>query len=558
MSQGEDDNAPRPQSVAQLLSKRGRPPSHSPRTTASNRERFSNLFSSLTITSAPVVQDGSPSLLRRMLAYATPQTLPARATTLTAENLIGEPEAEQSAQATPSHLSRLPDELLVAIFLQLGPEPQTLAAVSLVSTRFYRLTQTPMLWIRICQAAGIRLDSQAESSIVASFDPPAGRWDHDGWVWEDQPQNTPSRRLAKSLDTNRNTTGKAASSSSTPIHFPTLYRAHLSFKSQLRHPSTYHPPHLATLFGHGLCVYCVHHGKEWIVSGSRDRSIRLWRKSRPAVRSYGPNVPPDPILAHTVEDAHHGSVLCLAFDEHDPLRDNKGLLVTGSSDSTAVVWEVDWGVPVHVTKLATLSGHSAAVLSVVLTPTHIVTASRDHNLRIFSRVTFELQHTIVLHTAAVNCLTTCVDSPEQVVSASSDGTWAIIDGPSASLVFGNGGPGSGLACVARAGEFIVTGDNNRSVKLWTSSVGHLKTFVGHTDLVRSVAIDLDTRVVVSASYDRTVRIWDLDTGEAIRRMSVESMVFDLQVSPGSLVCGSEDGKVRIWTYGVGLPYRDLL
>ena len=236
-----------------------------------------------------------------------------------------------------------------------------------------------------------------------------------------------------------------------------------------------------------------------------------------------------------MEDAHHGSVLCLSLDEHDPDRQGKGLLVTGSSDSTAVVWEVDWGDPLHVTKVATLARHSAAVLSVALTSTHIVTSSRDHNIRIFSRANFDHQHTVMLHSAAVNCLATCDDHPEQVVSASSDGTWAIIDVASASATVRSDGPGSGLACVAWAGEYIVTGDNNRSVKLFDMSGQHLKTFVGHTDLVRSVVINLDLRVVVSASYDRTVRMWDLDTGEAVRRMSVDGSVFDLQVSPSRLV-----------------------
>ena len=41
----------------------------------------------------------------------------------------------------------------------------------------------------------------------------------------------------------------------------------------------------------------------------------------------------------------------------------------------------------------------------------------------------------------------------------------------------------------------------------------LKVFKGHGSLVYAVAISTDGAKIVSGSYDKTVRVWSMDTGE---------------------------------------------
>ena len=41
----------------------------------------------------------------------------------------------------------------------------------------------------------------------------------------------------------------------------------------------------------------------------------------------------------------------------------------------------------------------------------------------------------------------------------------------------------------------------------------LKVLDGHTDCVRAVAISTDGTKIVSGSYDKTVRVWSMETGE---------------------------------------------
>lgn len=58
-------------------------------------------------------------------------------------------------------------------------------------------------------------------------------------------------------------------------------------------------------------------------------------------------------------------------------------------------------------------------------------------------------------------------------------------------------------------DLILSGSNDCTIKLWRASTGEcLHTFAGHTLLVRALCFDPRTGYVVSASYDRSVRVWE--------------------------------------------------
>jgi WD40 repeat protein len=77
---------------------------------------------------------------------------------------------------------------------------------------------------------------------------------------------------------------------------------------------------------------------------------------------------------------------------------------------------------------------------------------------------------------------------------------------------------------------------------------------GHTDWVRAVAPGRvgDRHVIVSGSYDRTVRIWDAHTGQPVRAPLTGHTGPVLAVALGRvgdrdmIVSGSRDRTVRIW------------
>ncbi len=81
-----------------------------------------------------------------------------------------------------------------------------------------------------------------------------------------------------------------------------------------------------------------------------------------------------------------------------------------------------------------------------------------------------------------------------------------------------------------------------------------KILYGHSSPINSVAINPDGKTLVSGSYDNTIKIWDLQTGELKSTLSGHSgAVFSVAISPDgkTLVSGSADKTIKIWNLQIG-------
>ena len=88
----------------------------------------------------------------------------------------------------------------------------------------------------------------------------------------------------------------------------------------------------------------------------------------------------------------------------------------------------------------------------------------------------------------------------------------------------------------------------------------LRVLAGHTDWVRAVAVTPDGARAVSGSWDNTVRVWDLATGEALRVLAGHTLpVAAVAVTPDGAraVSGSLDRTVRVWDPATGETLRTL-
>ena len=80
----------------------------------------------------------------------------------------------------------------------------------------------------------------------------------------------------------------------------------------------------------------------------------------------------------------------------------------------------------------------------------------------------------------------------------------------------------------------LSGSRDRTLRLWDLQTGQLlRTFAGHTEGVSAVSVSSDGRHALSGSRDRTLKLWDLATGQVLHTLAGhEGMVYAVCGEPG--------------------------
>jgi len=82
------------------------------------------------------------------------------------------------------------------------------------------------------------------------------------------------------------------------------------------------------------------------------------------------------------------------------------------------------------------------------------------------------------------------------------------------------------------GTSLVSGSDDKTVKLWDVQTGGVvKTFHGHTDWVHSVSISADYTTIASGSKDKTICLWDIQTEECHHVIEQQNQVAHVEFSP---------------------------
>lgn len=168
-----------------------------------------------------------------------------------------------------------------------------------------------------------------------------------------------------------------------------------------------------------------------------------------------------------------------------------------------------------------------------------LSSSKDTHIRVWDRASLQPFQTLSGHDGPVNAVGL---QDDKVVSASGDGKIMLWDIPTGERLRTFEGHDRGLACIEFRGDLIISGSNDKKIKIWSASTGEcIQTLTGHEQLVRALSFDPGTMRLVSASYDRSIKVWDLKGGPGAAKCVREfknahdSHIFDVKARVGRIV-----------------------
>jgi len=120
---------------------------------------------------------------------------------------------------------------------------------------------------------------------------------------------------------------------------------------------------------------------------------------------------------------------------------------------------------------------------------------------------------------------------------------------------GHGGWVTAIATTMEAPDMVLSASRDKSIIMWKltreeENYGVMqKRLTGHGHYVQDVAISSDGQFALSGSWDGTLRLWDLNTGNTTRRFvghSKDVLSVAFSADNRQIVSGSRDQTINLW------------
>ena len=272
---------------------------------------------------------------------------------------------------------------------------------------------------------------------------------------------------------------------------------------------------------------------------------------------------------HLAFRAHHRHVVtCLLFDGDK--------ILTGSDDTKINVYDTKTGALKN-----RLEGHEGGVWALQYDGDTLVSGSTDRSVRVWDISTGRCLHVFQGHTSTVRCLVilnpvqvdtaadgTPIMMPKEplIITGSRDSTLRVwkLPQPGEPSVKQAGPPANdhdnryflrtlsghhnSVRAIAAHGDTLISGSYDCTVRVWKISTGDLvHRLQGHTQKVYSVVLDHARNRCISGSMDNLVKVWDLTSGACLFNLEGHtSLVGLLDLSHDRLVSAAADSTLRIW------------
>ncbi|KAK9412575.1 notchless protein 1 like [Crotalus adamanteus] len=334
----------------------------------------------------------------------------------------------------------------------------------------------------------------------------------------------------------------------------------------------------SSLEGHSEAVISVAFSPtgKYLASGSGDTTVRFW--------DLNTETP------HFTAKGHRHWVLSIAWSP------DGRKLASGCKNGQIMLWDPSTGAQIG----RILVGHTKWVTSLCWEPLHLnpechylASSSKDGSVRIWDTVAGRCDKILTSHTQSVTCLRWGGDG--LLYSSSQDRTikvWRAQDGILCRTLQGHAHWVNTMTLstdyVLRTGAFepakasinpqdvsgslaeikqnallrynqirgqgperLVSGSDDFTLFLWLPAEDKkpLTRMTGHQALINQVLFSPDTRTIASASFDKSIKLWDGRTGKYLTSLRGHvSAVYQIAWSADSrlLVSGSSDSTLKVW------------